>query len=204
MHLSRLSLDPRHAQVRRDLGNPYDMHRTLTRVFASGHSERPPRFLWRLEPSPAWSDPILLVQSAHSANWGELSQLGGYLKSEVVSKGLNLEQLIQPSATYRFRLFANPTVTREGKRFGLTSEEAQLEWLQRQGKRCGFNVSAALVTSSGVIRGRKASSQISLQQACFEGILQAQNADDLASALRAGIGPGKAFGLGLLSIARMG
>ena len=40
----------------------------------------------------------------------------------------------------RFRLRANPTVTRAGKRHGLTSQGAQLAWLQRQGERGGFQL----------------------------------------------------------------
>ncbi len=34
MYLSKLTLDPRHPQARRDLGDAYEMHRTLARAFA--------------------------------------------------------------------------------------------------------------------------------------------------------------------------
>lgn len=204
MHLNRLLLDPRHAQVRRDLGNPYDMHRTLTRAFVSGTDNAPLRFLWRLEPSMDWNAPVVLVQSEHPAQWSELHQVGTYLKSEVETKAVSLDQLIQLGATYRFRLSANPTVTRDGKRFGLASEDVQLAWLQRQGLRWGFEVKTALVTASDVLTGRKGATQISLQRACFEGVLAAQDSGALTNALLSGIGPGKAFGLGLLSVARSG
>ena len=50
MYLSRLTLDPRQPQARRDLGDAYDMHRTLTRAFALDATTLPPRFLWRLDP----------------------------------------------------------------------------------------------------------------------------------------------------------
>lgn len=204
MHLTRLQLDPRHAEVRRDLGNPYEMHRTLTRAFVSDADDAPLRFLWRLEPSMDWNAPVVLVQSEHPGQWNELHQLGNYLKSEVDTKAVSLDQLIQLGATYRFRLSANPTVTRDGKRFGLASEDVQLAWLHRQGLRWGFEVNTALVTASDVLTGRKGATQISLQRVCFEGVLAAQDCGALAKALLSGIGPGKAFGLGLLSVARVG
>jgi CRISPR system Cascade subunit CasE len=206
MHLTRLRIDARSAQARRDLSDPYDMHRTLVRAFVSDETQKPPRFLWRVDTQAAWSDPVLLVQSSHAADWSVLAALPNYLKEQqgVESKFVAPEQLLQAGARYRFRLLANPTVTRDGKRYGLTSEEAQLAWLTRQGGRCGFSVEAGLVTSSDVLHSRKGDLRISLQRACFEGVLQAVDIQALEGALLAGIGPGKAFGCGLLSIARCG
>lgn len=202
MQLTRLCLDPRSAQARRDIADPYDMHRTLVRAFVSDDRQQPPRFLWRIEPAGAWSDPVVLVQSSRAANWSVLEGLPGYFKHSAESKTIQLEQLLSPDARYRFRLLANPTVTREGKRYGLASGEAQHAWLIRQGTRLGFEVEAALVTSSDVLHSRKSNTQISLQRVCFEGILNVVDADAIAAALQAGIGPGKAFGCGLLSLAR--
>ena len=51
MYLTRLTLDPRSAQARRDLGDAYEMHRTLVRAFVDSPQSEPPRFLWRLEAS---------------------------------------------------------------------------------------------------------------------------------------------------------
>jgi CRISPR system Cascade subunit CasE len=74
--------------------------------------------------------------------------------------------------------------------------------LQRQGERLGFKVETALVTGGDVVRGRKGGMSISLLRACFEGILQTRDVPTLSKALQMGIGPGKAFGCGLLSLAR--
>lgn len=202
MYLTRLRLDPRSAHARRDLADPYEMHRTLVRVFVSDDAQQPPRFLWRIEPVSAWGEPVVLVQSLSEANWSVLAALPGYLKRAAETKIVQPEQLLQPDARYRFRLFANPTVTRDGKRYGLVSEDAQLAWLARQGERLGFALEAGLVTSSDVLNGRKGGVRISLQRACFEGILKVVNVDSIMGAMQVGIGPGKAFGCGLLSIAR--
>ena len=202
MHLTRLRLDPRSAQARRDLSDAYEMHRTLVRAFVCAPDQSPPRILWRAEPAAAWSDPIVLVQSQEIGNWSVLEDLPNYLKSGVETRELSPEQWLHTGERFRFRLFANPTVTRDGKRQGLTSEDAQLAWLARQGVRCGFSVEAALVTGTELLGSRKPDHRISLLKACFEGRLQVSDAALLAQALSTGIGPGKAFGCGLLSLGR--
>lgn len=202
MHLTRLTLDPRSAQARRDLADPYDMHRTLARAFVSGVDDTPARFLWRLETgSNAWATPQLLVQSATAGNWEVLQALPGYLQGTAECRELDLASLLQPERRFRFRLLANPTVARERKRYGLVEESAQLDWLARQGERHGFAVLGALVTASERLSSqRKQGRGIVLQRACFEGHLQVRDAGALAAALEAGIGPAKAFGCGLLSL----
>lgn len=203
MHLTRLRLDLRSAQARRDLSDAYQMHRTLTRAFAADASSHPERFLWRLEASATdGSQPVVLVQSASSANWLALKALPNYLKGEPETKTYAPERLVQADADYRFRLLANPTVTRNEKRYGLAGEDEQLAWLSRQGNRHGFEVRAALVTSSDMARMRKAESRVQVQRACFEGVLRVTDSASLLQAIESGIGPAKAFGCGLLSLAR--
>lgn len=202
MHLTRLWLDPFAPQARRDLADPYEMHRTLVRAFVSEDSQAsPPRFLWRLEPGTAWQEPQLIVQSAIPGDWDYLHSLQDYLRRPVETKDVSVEQLLRKGAHYRFRLVANPTVTRNRKRYGLVGEEAQLDWLRRQGERSGYLVEGALIASTDVLRSRKGNMRVSLRRVCYEGVLSAVDVSALSSALTAGIGPGKGFGLGLLSLA---
>jgi CRISPR system Cascade subunit CasE len=204
MHLTQLRLDPHNAQARRDLADPYDMHRTLVRAFVQNDQDAAPRFLWRLEPGQAWAEPVVLVQSAQAPDWSFLHGLNGYLRPEeggMASKTFDLTVLLrQPEL--RFRLAANPTVTRAGKRLGLIGEDAQLAWLQRQGLRLGFELATALVSGSDMVHGRKGSARISLRRVVFEGVLQVTEPSALAQAVAQGIGHGKALGCGLLSLAR--
>lgn len=203
MHLTRLTLDPRSAQARRDLGNAYEMHRTLARAFVADDQSPPARFLWRLEAGGnAWATPMVLVQAAAEADWSAVQALPNYLQRPVESKRLALEEWVEGGGCHRFRLQANPTVTRQGKRYGLVGEAEQLAWLGRQGERHGFSVEAALVTASDVLNNRKGEGLISLQRVCFEGRLQVTELAAFSRALTLGIGPGKAFGCGLLSLAR--
>lgn len=82
MHLTRLRLDPRSPQARRDLSDAYEMHRTLVRAFVRAPDQTPPRILWRAEPAAAWSDPVVLVQSQDVGDWSVLNALPHYLKGE--------------------------------------------------------------------------------------------------------------------------
>lgn len=202
MFLTRLRLDLRSAQARRDLADPYEMHRTLVRAFVRDEAQTPPRILWRAEPAASWSEPVVLVQTRVAGDWSALSSIQGYLKGQAEVREWQPEQWLQDRERLRFRLFANPTVTRNGKRLGLISEDAQLSWLARQGERRGFEVEAALTTGSELIRSRKGDTRISVLKVCFEGRLQVIDVTKLARATVDGIGPGKAFGCGLLSLAR--
>ncbi|MNP41961.1 CRISPR-associated endoribonuclease Cse3 [compost metagenome] len=142
------------------------------------------------------------MQSAFEADWRTLEALPNYLQRPAESKSVRLEELVESGSRYRFRLQANPTVTRQGKRYGLLTEPEQLAWLGRQGERHGFVVPAALVSGSDLVASQKEGGVISVRRVCYEGVLEVQQLDAFSRALTAGIGPAKAFGCGLLSVAR--
>lgn len=200
MYLVQLSLDLSMSVVRRDLGNSYDMHRTLSRAFIDIENDRVNRFLWRLEPSLSGRQPVVLVQSESPGSWDRvIDELAGGVS--IQTKQFDLDAMCTDHRTFRFRLLANPTVARLGKRWGLVTADAQLAWLARQAERAGFAVQAGLVTGSDVQHCKKKDSiRISLRRACFDGILQMTDKPALQRAVRIGIGPGKAFGCGLLSL----
>jgi CRISPR system Cascade subunit CasE len=211
MFLHRIRLNPRSREARRDLADPYQMHRTLVRAFVADAQSPPVRFLWRLEPAVGGSAiPTVLVQSAVAGHWQALQDLPGYLHSERDADGVQSKRF-DPLAVaarwpaFRFRLAANPTVTRAGKRIGLGGQSEQIAWLARQGAKHGFAVTACLVASSDIVRtrpGKASAAAITLGRVCFEGVLTPQDPQRLAAALEHGIGPAKAFGCGLLSLAK--
>lgn len=202
MFLTQLRLDPRSAAARRDLANPYDMHRTLVRAFVQDEQQTPPRFLWRLEPGGAWERPTVLVQSVQPGQWQFLAEGPAYLHADeaVATKAWQPQALLTSGGRYRFRLLANPTVCRQGNRLGLVGEEAQLGWLQRQAQQHGFDLEGALVMGGTPLRGQKGAHRITLQQVHYEGVLVAKDVSALEAAVVQGIGPGKALGCGLLSL----
>lgn len=203
MFLTRLRPDPASAQARRDLSDPYDMHRTLVRAFATERQGVVPRFLWRMEPVQDWRRPEVLVSAEQAGDWSFLAREARYLRAEgddLATREIDLSTLIRTDAVLRFRLAANPTVTRAGKRLGLVGEDAQLEWLGRQGERHGFQVQATLVSGADMMHGRRQGGRVSLLRVLFDGVLQVRDPQLLRQAMVSGIGPGKAFGCGMLSL----
>lgn len=204
MYLSQLHLNPAHRAARRDLADPYQMHRTLSRVFAEVAEIRPSRFLWRLERAGSVGEAgAVLVQSAAPGRWHLLNELPGYLTKLHADKQVSIEKWIAVGRKYRFRLTANPTVTRDGKRFGLLKEEQQLAWLGRQAQRGGFDVVGAVCSGCDRINVPygNGGTRMTVTRVQFDGELIAREPAVFMLTLQSGIGHAKAFGLGLLSLA---
>jgi CRISPR system Cascade subunit CasE len=94
---------------------------------------------------------------------------------------------------------------------GLLGEAAQIEWLARKGGAHGFEllsrreggqmVDSVRITAEGLVRGRCDGRTITFLSVLFDGLLRVTDADRFATAVEQGIGSGKGFGFGLLSIA---
>lgn len=74
MYLSRLILNPRSRQVRNELADPYEMHRTINKAFpdANFKDNEPSGILFRVDLHPRTHIPTLLVQSRQKPDWGFL------------------------------------------------------------------------------------------------------------------------------------
>lgn len=211
MYLSRLILNPRDRRVRSEVASPYEMHRTLMRAFPENVQAQEERVLFRLDADRRSGGLTLLVQSLDEPNWRWLNEpeMRGYLLS--VAEPNPQVKLFDPQFTVGqmlvFRLRANPTVKREGKRFGLVREEDQRAWLARKAEQSGFRVLSVRVSPEGWVRGmihrEEADHPLTLLSVRFDGLLQVSDPDKLSAALRRGIGSGKGFGFGLLSLAPM-
>lgn len=104
-----------------------------------------------------------------------------------------------PGNVYQFRLKANPTkrVSGGGKRIAVLDRD-RLPWLERKADANGFS----LVTANVVTAKDYTINEIGvIRTVVFEGVLQVHDAALFSSAFRHGIGAGKAWGCGLLSLA---
>ena len=112
----------------------------------------------------------------------------------------------QKGVLYQFRLRANPVVTRNGKRYGLIRDEALCEWLQKKERSGGASFFSILPIDEGYITGTRRKQdrldRIRIKTVRFEGFLRVTDPISLMAALADGIGKAKAFGCGLLSLAR--
>jgi CRISPR system Cascade subunit CasE len=201
MFLSQLILNPRSPQVRRELAEPYEVHRTLMHAFPSPSG----RVLFRVDTSRETGTPVVLIQSPTVPDWSFLQGKGDYLAAPPQYKefqpGFRVGQLLY------FRLRANPTVKRDGKRHGLLKEEDQMAWLERKGHTGGFRICSAQLIPEGLLQGRKMAEDdrhtLTHLAVRFDGVLEVMDSERLVAALQAGIGSGKGFGFGLLSLKRV-
>ncbi len=224
MFLSRFSLNLRDRQVRFDLARPYEMHRTLWNAFPDGE---PGRVLFRVDSDPRTGRPTVIVQSENEPEWSRLPDK--YLNGPATHKLLELH--VVAGQRLRFRLRANPTKrvaaknphlggTMLGKRVGLLIERDQIRWLLRKADGGGFSIPGQWIDagdpetgepiqlpnfrvdaiSEGTLRNVKEKDS-ALVAVRFEGVLAVTDPDHFRQTVFAGIGPGKAFGFGLLSVA---
>ena len=150
----------------------------------------------------------------------------------VVDEPKRFAPVLTPGDQLRFSLRANPVVRRRRDTLGLSStkhdvvmdalralpsgeranhrqsaiREQGFGWLQRQGKRAGFEVRIDDVQIDGYQQhrlGRKNSSRsMSFSTLDFEGVLEVRDPEALLANIARGFGPAKAYGCGLMLIRR--
>lgn len=223
MYLSRLILNPRSRAVQRDLADIQEQHRTLMTAFPPAPAGQAAReaygVLYRLEEDRRRGRLTLLVQSLVLPDWSRLPS--DYLLADTseenpaVKEVGHIYQAITAGAVFAFRLRANPTRKidtksgpdgrrRHGRRVELVREADQIAWLQRQGQERGFALLSVRVSGLNKNQGhrRAGAARLTLASLVFEGLLRVTDPQQfLVRALCQGIGPGKAYGCGLLSLA---
>ncbi len=210
MYLTKLLLNPLSRQVVRDLANPYDLHRSLLSAFPDAADGGPGRVLFRVEPPQTsdWYDdqppaPVVLLQSEQAPDWQKSGLHRDYFRERLLPKPL--PDSFAANTRLRFRLRANPTVKRDGKRHALFEEDAQLKWLHRKAEESGFQVVDVAVAPEGNSLGTKLNGRrhdITHFAVKFDGELIVTNQSLFAEVVKNGIGSAKGFGFGLLSLAR--
>lgn len=132
----------------------------------------------------------------------------------------NTNNPIKPTTAQAERIAADPKT--RGQRLGHRTAAHQLAWLQTRQQRCGFaipelelplgepgndpiRVPNVRIVGRELVRFKKGAartgSQVSLSTATFEGVLAVTDTEALRTALLTGIGPAKAYGCGLLTLA---
>lgn len=173
---------------------------------------RPPQILIQSQVRPDWSvlPPDYLLPSGSTEEAAACRQLDPVFAA------------LRPGRRLAFRLRANPTKKigtktgpdgrrRHGKRVDLRGEAANLAWLQRKGREAGFKVLAAKPTIRPRLwkrsPGRRFQPQdsrgkrLTFADVRFDGVLEVVDTTELRRAIETGIGPAKAYGFGLLSLA---
>lgn len=202
MYLSKIMI---HGSISR---NPYEIHRALWRLFPE-NADVERDYLFRVERSSPQQAEVLM-QSCREPVVRDLQE-----SKIIASRDFPLR--IKADMRLRFLLVANPvkTINDESGRLNgkgeikkcrvpLIHEEEWRTWLERK-----FEGRAELDTLIAekrlALHFRKAKEKRvgKIQPVNFEGILTVKEPSSFTTLIASGIGPAKAFGCGLLSLARV-
>ncbi|MCC6998525.1 MAG: type I-E CRISPR-associated protein Cas6/Cse3/CasE [Deltaproteobacteria bacterium] len=217
MNLSRLLLNPMNRDVRRAIADAQVLHGLVMKGFPTVEGNRHGgSILHRCELDRRSGQIVLYVQSGASPSWntlpaGVLLDLGEELQNPAVRSLDPLEKAVRQGAVFRFRLRAN--VTRKipagaerpnGTRVPIREADKQLEWLQRKAATAGFRIqepAAVWTRPEARAWGTRKGARLTFEAVTFDGLLEVVEPAALLKALASGIGPAKAYGCGLLSLA---
>ena len=144
----------------------------------------------------------LYVISKSLPDW---SQVRGFVPIDEPADITGLREKLNKDCAFGFRLFASPTkkVARDGKlssRVFLKTADERDQWLHRQAQKSGFELISFSEVSETKVAGRKKDMSVNYTGVLFTGVLRIVDPDLLWKAYCQGIGPGKAYGLGMLMI----
>jgi len=187
--------------------NPYEIHRALWKLFPED-AEAERDYLFRVERFGRERAEILLQSEREPAN--------DRIRGAHLLATRPFQPLLQQGHRLRFLLIANPvkTINDENGRLNsrgevkkcrvpLIRENEWRTWFER--KLAGCAEPESLITEKRLpmnFRKIKEKRAGKIQPVSFQGVLQITDPAGLKDLIATGIGPAKAFGCGLLSIAR--
>nr|WP_250649138.1 MULTISPECIES: type I-E CRISPR-associated protein Cas6/Cse3/CasE [unclassified Actinomyces] len=220
--MTKITLDPSRRLARKYLGSPQVMHAVVLKASGGGGTDGPGRVLWRVDQGQTTS---LYVQSPQAPDCAQILEEAGLPGSQ--AQTLDYEPFLarlSEGQLWGFRLTANPSRAISqgpgvrGKRSGHVTVEQQRQWLITRAPGLGFDLVPAsnddesgslltVVRRNRPVFGRENPYQggrdrVTINQTVYEGVLQVRDVDMLRRSLVAGIGRSKAYGCGLMTLAR--
>lgn len=217
MYLSRVMLDITRRDTMLALQNPAMFHGAVERAF----EPRAGRSLWRLDTLGERRCLLLLSEEKP-----QLTALAAQFGTEEIPETREYAPLLDrilPGSRWQFRLHANPTYSSKSKdgrgkvhactlvrkpekcRPGMPEPKTQVGWLLHQAEVHGFAVEEDQFNVTGIqwyAFTKKTGERVRLLGVTYEGLLTVTDAEKFREALCEGVGRGKAYGMGLLTVMR--
>lgn len=206
MYLSRIELDLTNRKTMYALSNPNLLHGAIETAFP-GTRERK---LWRLD--MLGGRQYLLLLSPEKPDFrGISSQFGTGDCGQTRAYAPLLERIAEGSV-WQFRLTANPTkscktaCSSRGKVRACAVVAEQEQWLLDRAEKHGFTLENDGFSVTAIKRysftKRREGRKVSLLSVTYEGILRVSDAERFRQTLTEGMGRGKAYGMGMLTVVR--
>ncbi len=203
--LVRITLDPRHPQVRDDLGDAARMHQRMMTLLPEnlGLGARSlAGLLYRVEENR--EGVRILAQTRLEPDTSRLPTGYGHVATRELAPLLDG---LRPGSAVHYRLVANASkrLSRgagrdEGKVIPLRGNDAD-EWWAGRAPGCGLTLRTTTAFPLDDATGRRRDQRVRHALTRYDGIAVVTDPDALRRALLGGIGRGKSYGAGLLSLA---
>lgn len=210
MILTRTYLNARRQGARKLLASPHAMHAAVLSSFPPG--VRVGRPLWRIDTDDPLR-PALYLLSEERPDLTHVEEQAGW-PSSPTTHSASCEPLfdsLRNGQTWAFRLKANPThraqIRDRSRIVAHVTVAQQIEWLAKRSEGLGIQITQAAtptfdVVAREMLRFRRDSATVTLGVATFEGRLVVSDREALIAAMRTGVGRAKAYGCGLMTLAR--
>lgn len=208
MYLTRVKLDISKRETQLAMSASGRFHGAIERAF----EQKQNRNLWRID--KLRGEYYILILSEEVPNLKDFMEQFGDSKSSAETKEYEvLLNKITDHSVWHFRMVANPThcvktKSGRGKVMAHVTPEHQMEWLKTKAAANGFELvddNCFVLANEWKNFYKKVSGKdmrVRLMLASFEGILRVTDVDAFRKALISGIGRGKAYGAGMLTVSR--
>lgn len=205
MYLSRLKLDISKRKTMLAMASPNLFHGAVEKAFTGERK----RNLWRIDTLRGC--PYLLILSPDRPDLRDAAMQFGFVAPQIDAEIRDYSPLlnrIENSSHWHFRLAANPVKSLANKKRGELHAHItpyyQKQWLLERAEKHGFLLREDEfdVVHSQWYSFLKNGQRMTLFMAVFEGGLTVADADLFRNTLTGGIGHGKAYGMGLLTVVR--
>ena len=225
MFLTKIDLAPERRLARKDLGSPQAMHAVVMGATGGNIGDGPGRVLWRVDRGTTTALYILSpLEPDCSQLVAEVGAAGTQARTLDYSPFL---ASLDAGQLWAFRLAANPSYSASrgpgvrGQRYGHVTVEQQRQWLVERAPRHGFELmpvdhvddegsdgAVMVVHRERPVFNRRRSEgegrdRVTINRTVYEGVLRITDPESLRRALIAGIGRSKAYGCGLMTLARV-
>ncbi|MDO5617958.1 type I-E CRISPR-associated protein Cas6/Cse3/CasE [Kocuria sp.] len=227
MYFSRLTLNPQRRQAKHLVADARAMHAAVEAAFPPSMAGSETRNLWRLDRME--HEVILYVVSPQRPDLRHIQEQAGW--ESAPAESTDYERFlgsIQRGQRYSFRLAANPVKRQfvpggRGRILPHVTEAQQVTWLMARAEGWGFTVRPVQTlqeTAAGDVdlppdvrvvhrndghfrkTDESGNRTVTQRQVTFVGSLEVLEANKLRESLTRGMGRGKAYGLGLMTLAR--
>ena len=213
MYLSRVELDLTRRSTMEALAAPQKLHGAVESAFPGERRRR----LWRLD--YLGERLYLLLLSEDQPDLPGLAEQFGPI-TDALAETRDYDPLLRrvtAGSLWQFRLTANPTKScptpkgdgARGTVHAHITVAHQKEWLLQRGERHGFALTPDSFTVMGsrwlrFAKGGDRHHPVTLLSVTYEGVLEVTDPQTFCRMLTSGLGRGKAYGLGLMTILQRG